>query len=102
MQGTHETRLNLTQIKSLDLDLQCSVGGQLRGVLPSMVDQSLSLMSTSHIVRQNPCVIMLTLKKVLSSQMESLRMSLSDAWPRTDLKKRQWPLKDSETLQPVK
>ena len=102
MQETHETRLNLTQIKSLDLDLQCSVGEQLRGVLPSMVDQSLSLMSTSHTVQLNPCVIMLTLKKVHSSQMESLRMSLLDVWPRTDLKKRQWPLKDSETSQLAK
>ena len=84
MQETHETRLNLTQLKRLDLDLQCSLGEQLRGALPSIVDQSPSLMSTSHIVQPNPCVIMLTLKKILLSQMESLRMSLSDAWPLTD------------------
>ena len=98
MQGTHETRLNSTLIKSLDLDLQCSVGEHSRGAHPSMDDLSLSLMSISHTVLPSPCVIMLILKKVLSSQMESPRMSLSDAWLRTDLKKRQWLLKDLETL----
>ena len=102
MQEIHETRLSLTQIKSLDLALQCSVGGQLKGVLLSMVDQSPSLMSTSHIVLQNLCVIMLILKKVLSNQMELLRMSLSNAWPRTDLKKRQWLHRDLEILQITK
>ena len=101
-QETHETRLNLMLTLSLDLALQCSAAESLRGAHLSMGGQSLSPMSTNHIVQQNPCAKIPNSIKDHTSLMESLWMNLRDAWLQTDSKKQRWRIKEKAIVRIAK